>query len=169
MKLSELMQGKTPRNAYKGFATNDDFVLAIDTGDGETQTPESDFAVVEAGITKNEASANTETKKSQYIRTGKMTTKTGAQRQFTIEGDRYLGDDFQDFCTSLDIVFGVGAEVVRPYLYFNLLTGEGEQGTVTIIMSDTQAGDAGENASFKAELTSTQTPQKYVYSPISGS
>ena len=32
MKLSELMQGYTPQEDFEGWVTNDDFVLAINTG-----------------------------------------------------------------------------------------------------------------------------------------
>ena len=163
MKLSELMTGKTPSASYAGFATNDDFVLAVDTGTGGTTTADGDFAVVETGITKSEASADAETKDNQYIRTGKKTTKTGTQRKFSIEGDRCIGDAFQDFCLSSAIVFGVGAAVERRYIYFNMLTGVGERGTATIVVSDTQTGDAGGNATFKVEMTSTETPADYTY------
>ncbi|ADU25689.1 phage tail tube protein [Ethanoligenens harbinense] len=164
MKLSDLMQGKTPSPTYAGFATNDDFVLAVDTGTGSTQTADGDYAIVEAGITKSEASADAETKDNQYIRTGKKTTKTGTQRKFSIEGDRCDGDAFQDFCLSNAIVFGVGAAVERKYIYFNMLTGVGERGTVTIVVSDTQTGNAGDNATFKVDMTSTATPTDYTYS-----
>lgn len=167
MKLSELMQGKTPNTAYAGFATNDDYALAVDTAADPstgTATTDADFAVVQSGVSKSEASVDTETKDKQYIRTGKMTTKTGTQRKFSVEGDRCFGDAFQDFCLSNAIVFGVGNAVVRKYIYFNLLTGKGERGSVTIVVSDTQTGDAGEDASFKVELTSTATPTDYTYS-----
>ena len=166
MKLSELMAGKTPSASYEGFADNDDFVLAIDTAADATATPttsDGDFAVVQVGATKAEASADAETKDNTYIRTGKMTTKTGAQRKFSIEGNRYVGDAFQDFCLSNAVIFGVGSAVVRRYIYFNILTGKGERGSVTIVVSDTQTGDAGTSASFKAELTSTATPADYTY------
>lgn len=164
MTLSSLMTGKTPSASYAGFATNDDYVLAVDTGDGTTTTPDGSYAVVESGITKSEASVDAETKDNQYIRTGKKTTKTGTQRKFALEGDRSVGDAFQDFCLSNAVLFGVGSAVERKYIYFNQLTGIGERGTVTIVVSDTQAGDAGENATFKIDLTSTATPTSYTYS-----
>ncbi|MFT8889866.1 MAG: hypothetical protein ABF904_13790 [Ethanoligenens sp.] len=164
MTLSSLMTGKTPSASYAGFATNDDYVLAVDTGDGSTTTPDGSYAVVQAGVTKAEASVDAETKDNQYIRTGKKTTKTGTQRKFAIEGDRCIGDVFQDFCLSSAIVFGVGSAVERKYIYFNMLTGKGERGAVAIVVSDTQAGDAGDNATFKVDLTSTATPTDYTYS-----
>lgn len=165
MKLSELMTSVTPSTSYEGFANNDDFVLAVDTAaDGATPTAkDGDFSVVQVGATKAEGSVDSETKDSQYIRTGKMTTKTGAQRKFSIEGARYIGDAFQDFCMSLPVLFGKGAKVVRRYIYFNMLTGKGERGSVTIVVSDTQTGDAGDDAAFKVDMTSTATPTDYTY------
>lgn len=164
MKLSDLMQGKTPSPTYAGFATNDDFVLAVDTGTGGTQTAVGDYSVVQSGISKAEASVDAETKDKIFIRTGKHTTKTGAQRKFVIEGDRLIGDAFQDFCLSNPVLYGAGAAVERGYVYFNALTGKGEQGVVTIVPSDTQTGDQNDNAQFKADLTSTATPADYTYS-----
>jgi len=161
MKLSDLMTGKTPSASFEGFANNDDFVLAVDTT-GSAASP-GDYAVVQVGVTHHEASINTDTKDSQYIRTGKVTNKTGAQRTFKVEGDRYIGDDFQDWALSLATQFGVGSTVVRKYVYFNILTGKGEQGSVVVVVSDTQSGDAGGNAGFSADMTSTATPTDYTY------
>lgn len=47
MKVSELMAGYTPDDEFEGFATNDDWVLAV--GIGET-TSEKDYTVVQQGI-----------------------------------------------------------------------------------------------------------------------
>ena len=47
MKLSVLMTGYTPNPAYEGFATNDDYVLAINTGEA---TKEADYEGVEMGV-----------------------------------------------------------------------------------------------------------------------
>lgn len=164
MKLSELMKDVTPKPDYEGFVGNDDFVLAIDTAaPGATGSAVGDYAVVQIGVNKAEGSVDSETKDNTYIRTGKMTNKTGAQRKFSVEGALYSGDAFQDFCLSHAIQFGRGAAVVRPYVYFNMLTGKGEKGKVTIIPSDTQTGDAGENATFKVEMTSTEAPVEYAY------
>ena len=47
MKLKELMGNYKPETDYEGFATNDDYVLAIDAGES---TSENDFEVVELGV-----------------------------------------------------------------------------------------------------------------------
>lgn len=128
MKLSELMKDVTPKTDYEGFVGNDDFVLAIDTAtSGTTESAVGDFSVVQIGVNKAEGSVDSETKDNTYIRAGKMTTKTGAQRKFSVEGARYSGDAFQDFCLSHGIQFGRGTAVVRSYVYFNMLTGKGEK------------------------------------------
>lgn len=161
MKVSELMAGITPKPDYEGFATNDDFVLAVKIGEA---TEEADYTVVQTGITSHEAALNPQTTDSQYIRTGLVTTKTGTQRSFAVSGERYEGDAFQGFCMSHAIKFGRGNEVVVPYVYFSMLTGKGEKGAVAIIVNDDQTGEAGANAGFSADLKSTSTPTEYTYS-----
>ena len=170
MKLSELMQGKTPSPEYAGIATNDDFVLAVATtaATGGTAVQDGDYDVVQAGVTHHEGSIDSETDDKQYIRTGKQTTRTGAQRTFSIEGDRMVGDVFQDWALSNVIKFGVGSTVVRPYLYFNILTGKGEKGNLMFDVQDDQSGDAGENAGFSIDAHSTATPADYTYTPPTG-
>lgn len=163
MKLSDLMAKVTPKPEFAGFATNDDFVLAVNTaGESGASTP-GDFTVVQMGVTSHEATLETETDDKQYIRTGKVTTKTGTQRTFTVSGDRYHGDAFQDWAMGLEIMFGHGAAVVVDYVYFSMLTGKGEQGKVSVVVQEDQTGDAGENAGFSVELLGQATPTAYTY------
>ena len=49
MKVSELMAGYTPSNTFEGFATNDDWVLAVGINFAENAT-EKDCTVVQMGI-----------------------------------------------------------------------------------------------------------------------
>lgn len=161
MLLSDLMSGVTPSASYAGIATNDDYVLAVATRG--TETAPGEYAVVQAGATHHEGSISSDTNDTQYIRTGKQTTRTGAQREFNIEGDRIIGDTFQDWVLSLPIKFGVGSAVVRPYVYFNMLTGKGEQGSLMFDVTDDQSGDAGDNAGFTVKATSIATPTDYTY------
>ena len=164
MKVSELMAGKTPSPDFAGVATNDDFVLAVDVSeDGQASDPK-EYEVVQVGITSHAASVESQTQDTQYIRTGQTTTKTGAQRVFTITGDRFHGDEFQDFASSLPVMFGTGQAVVRKYVYFSMLTGKGEQGTASIVTNEDQGGDAGSNASISIEIRSMAIPTEYTYS-----
>lgn len=163
------MQGKTPSETYAGIATNDDYVLAVaTTATGSATVEDGDYDVVQSGVTHHEGSIDSDTNDTQYIRTGKQTTRTGAQRSFSIEGDRMVGDVFQDWALSNVIKFGVGSVVVRPYLYFNILTGKGEKGNLMFDVQDDQSGDAGENAGFSIDAHSTATPADYTYTPPVG-
>ena len=49
MKVSELMKGYTPSTTFEGFATNDDWVLAVGINLAENAT-ENDYTVVQLGI-----------------------------------------------------------------------------------------------------------------------
>lgn len=155
------MTGVTPSVDYAGIATNNDFVLAIQTEPDQIQ--EEDYTVVQGGVISYEASMNVETSENQYIRTGKVTTKTGTQRLFTVSGNRMEGDPFQMFVLSNKIKFGYGQAVIVPYVYFSMLTGIGEKGMLSIVVNSDQTGEAGENASFEIEMTSTGVPQDYTY------
>ena len=164
MKLSELMAGHTPDAAFEGFVTNDNFVLAMDvSADGTADV--ADYAVVQVGVSGLDAQMNPITQDKQYIRAGQSTTKTGTQRSFVVSGDRYVGDDFQDFATSHAVKYGVGSDVVRGYVYFCLLNGVGEQGKASIIVNSDGSGEAGNNAEIDIEIRKIgDMPTEYTYS-----
>jgi len=163
MKLSDLMQGYSPSPTFEGATTADDMVFAIDFT-GSAADP-NEFTVAQTGITEQSGALSAQTQDSQYLRTGQVTIKTGTSRSFTINGDRIVGDEFQDSMLSYTLKFGTGQGVIRPYVYFNLLTGKGERGNVSIAVEDDLSGAAGENASFSATLTSTAKPAEYTYAP----
>lgn len=165
MKLSELMADKTPNPDFEGFVTNDDMVLAVDISKAKDTAP-GDYVVVQMGIQGLDAQNNPITVDKQYIRAGQSTTKTGNQRSFKVSGDRYIGDSFQDYACSISIMQGVGQAVVVPYVYFCLLNGKGEKGTVSIITNSDASGNAGENAGIDIELKKvSEAPTEYVYQP----
>ena len=164
MNVSEVIQatGITPSGTYKGIEMADDFILAIQTE--STQTKETDYIVCQDHVKGHPASLNPATKDANYVRTGKATSKTGNQRSFAVEGDRCMGDDFQDFVLSNQIKYGTGSDVEVPYVWFSIRTGKGEKGVVTIIVNDDAGGNPGDNASFKLDLKATGTPTEYTYS-----
>lgn len=168
MKLSELMSGKTPSTAFEGFVTNDDFVLAVDcSDDGDEEV--ANYAVVQMGVSGLDAQLNPVTQDKQYIRAGQSTTKTGNQRSFAVSGDRYVGDDFQDFALGHAIKYGTGNAVIRNYVYFCILNGKGEQGKVSIIVNSDGSGDAGESSEIDIELRKAgDAPTEYTYSASVG-
>ena len=166
MKLSELMADITPSPSFEGFATNDDFVLAVNTtGSSGAGTP-GDFVVVQVGVASHEASLETETDEKQYIRAGKVTTKTATQRTFNLGGDRMHGDAFQDFVLGHAIKFGVGQKVIRPYIYFSMLTGKGEKGTASIIVNSDGSGEAGASAEIDIDIMATAAPAEYTWNEV---
>lgn len=163
MTISQLMAGFTPSALFAGVATNDDFVLAIDTSPEGAGTDPDTFTVVQGGISGVDAQLNPETDEKNYIRQGKATTKTATQRTFNLSGDRMFGDDFQDFALAHAVKFGTGQKVVRPYVYFSLLTGVGEKGTAAIIVNSDGSGDAGNTAEIDIDIMATAAPGEYTY------
>lgn len=166
MKVSEVMNGITPSKTFEGIANTDDFILAVDiTGPGSDGTPAkvADYEVVQGAVGGVDAQLSAESSDKTYIREGKSTSKTATQRTFSVTGDRKHGVPFQDFCFSHAIKFGTGAKVVRPYVFFSMLTGEGEKGEASIIVNSDGGGDAGETAAFDVDIQATKTPEAYTY------
>ena len=167
MKLSELMANATPNPNFTGFVTNDDFVLALDCGETPATdfTSAPDFAVVQLGVAGLDSNLNPITQDKTYIRAGQSTAKTGNQRSFSVTGDKYVGDEFQDFVMSHDVKYGTGQTVVRKYVYFNIVTGKGESGECCIIVNSDGSGEAGNSAEIDIELKkSGAAPVEYTYS-----
>ena len=170
MKLSELMSGKTPNPDYEGWVTADDWVLAIDTQPGgETPTKETDFEVVQIGIEGLDAQLNPATSEKTYIRAGQSTQKTGAARSFAVSGDRYVGDEAQDFMLSHRMKYGTGNGVVTNYVYFCVVNGKGEKGQVSIIVNSEGGGNAGESSSVDIQLSKIgNEPTEFTYTAPTG-
>lgn len=168
MKLSELMAANAAKinPDFTGFVTNDDFVLAVDCGDTPATdfTDVADFEVAQMGVTGLDSNLNPITQDKVYIRAGQSTTKTGNQRSFAVTGDRYVGDAFQDFVLSHAIKYGTGQSVIRKYVYFNIITGKGEQGEASIIVQSDGSGEAGNSSEISVELRKAgAAPAEYSY------
>ena len=163
MKISELMADYMPDKNFKGFVTNDEFLLAVDIS--ETQDAEiGDYVVVQMGIEGLDSSMNATTMDKQYIRAGQSTTKTGTQRTFTVSGDRYIGDPFQDWAMSHKIKYGTGQTVNVKYVYFCLKNGMGEKGDIAVIVNSDAAGNSGDNATISIDLRkSGKMPEVFDY------
>ena len=167
MKLSALMADVTVNPTFTGFVTNDDWVLAVDCGETAAKdfTTASEFAVVQMGVAGLDSNLNPITQDKTYIRAGQSTAKTGNQRSFSVSGDRYIGDDFQDFALSHAIKYGTGQTVVRKYVYFNIITGKGESGDCVIIVNSDGSGEAGNSSEIDIELKkSGAQPVEYTWS-----
>ena len=165
MKLKELMQDHTPKADFEGWITNDDFVLAIDLNpSAAVATDPKEYGVVQMGVEGLDAQLNPITVDKTYIRAGQSTMRTGTQRSFTISGDRYIGDEVQDYIFSYGIKYGTGNDVVTNYVYFNIRNGKGERGQVTIIVNSDGGGNAGESSSIDVEFKKIgDMPAEYTY------
>lgn len=165
MKLKDLMKGTKPDEKFTGWVTNDDFVLAINVAPGNEEVVEpKDYAVVQMGVAGLDAQMNPVTQDKQYIRAGQSTQKTGTQRSFTISGDRYMGDEAQDYIMSHDVKYGTGNKVVTDYVYFCILTGKGERGTCSVVVKSDGGGNAGESAGIDVEFRKIgSVPVEYTY------
>lgn len=160
MKLSELMGNYTPDTSFEGELMADDFVLAIDV----SGTPDKieDYAVIQEHVEGVDSSINSETSDKQYIRGGKSTTKKANQRTFSVTGDRYVGDEAQDFFEAKK--YAVGQDAVTSYVYFNLKNGKGEKGTVSIAVDKDGGGNAGDNAGISVTLSKNgAAPEDYTW------
>lgn len=164
MKLSELMTGVTPEADYEGWVTNDDYVLAINLTPNMANTKIGDYGVVQMGIGGLDAQLNPIMADKTYIRAGQSSQKTGSQRSFALSGDRYMGDETQDYILSHAIKYGTGNGVVTDYVYFNILNGKGEKGKVSIIVNSDGSGNAGESSALDVEFKKIgANPVEYTY------
>jgi len=167
MLLSTLMTGVTPDPSYTGWSTNDDMVFAIDL-DPTNVTPTAipAYAVVQLGIEGLDAQLNPIMTEKNYIRAGQSSIKTGNQRTFKVSGDRYIGDAAQDYMLNILRSQGKGSACVTNYVYFNMLTGVGETGQVSIIVNSEGAGNAGEASAVDIELKKIgSAPAVYAWTP----
>ena len=169
MTVSEAItkSGITPSASYTGIETTNDFVLAFQIE--STQTKESQWIVCADHVKEHSGSLNATTEDSQYIRTGNVTDKTGTQRTLAVNGDRCVGDAFQDFVLSHKIVYGTGSDVIVPYIYFSLRTGKGEKGSAAIIVTSDVGGAAGSKATFACDVKAIGTPDEFDYNPATQS
>lgn len=155
--------GITPDEEYTGVETTDNFILGIQTEATGQETPDL-YTVVQEHITEHSAAINNSSTDTAYIRTGTVTTKTGAQRQFTINGERFAGDPFQDFALSNKMLFATGQDAVVKYVWFSLRTGKGEQGEAVLIVNNDASNAANNPAGFSCQLNAVGKPKEYTYS-----
>lgn len=153
--------GIVPSAAYTGEERADDFVFAIKTSD--SQTKKDDWIVCADHVREHSGALNASTTDNAYIRTGNVTSKGEVQRTLTINGDRCVGDAFQDFLLSHKIKFGSGKSVVVPYIFFSLRTGKGEAGTCALIVTSDVGGAANNISTFACDVKGIGTPKEFDY------
>lgn len=161
MKISELMVDIIPVPTYEGVVTADDMVFAISNANAAEV---DDYLVAEQSIIGIDAQLNPITIDSNYLRAGLSTTKTGTQRQITVTGDKYVGDEFIDLCLSAAMTYGTGHSVIVDYVLFNVLNGKGEKGKMSLIVNNDASGNAGENATISIDFKKFgSNPTEYTY------
>lgn len=154
--------GITPSASYTGIETADDFVFAIQT-ESAKQTKETAWIVCADHVKEHSGALNATTTDEAFIRTGTVTSKTGTQRTFSINGNRCVGDDFQDFALSHKIKYGTGSDVIVPYIYFSIRTGKGESGSASLIVNSDVGGAANASATFAMDVKAVGTPVEFDY------
>lgn len=164
MTVAELMTaaGVTPKPEYAGEVKTNFMILGVAV-EG-TETDPTKYVVAAAHIKNLGAEIDATTEDSNYLYEGKFTTRIDARRKFSLEGKRITGDAFQDWACSHGTKFGIGNDVIRPYVYFNALTGEGEQGSLTFNVTKDGSGEANNSADFACEAYSSGAPDEYTYS-----
>lgn len=163
MKLSVYMAAVAASVSSTGERTGRQMVLAVDCSEqGNAQV--SDYAVVANHIENHGAALKAKTVDKSYIGEGDSTLKTSTQRTFNVTGQLLRGDDFQDFCVSHAIKYGVGTEIVRKYVYFDPGTGDGETGELAIIVNNDGAAAASDPADIDFLLAVAGIPEEYTYS-----
>ena len=168
MKLRELFAGVTTDPAFEGFITTDHMVLAVDTSAAQDADVD-DFDVAYMGLTDKSSSLNPKEKTNSYYYHGESTLKTGNQRTIDFKADRYKGDAFQDFVTSFEKKYAVGQNAIVRYAYINVLTGEGELGKGTLILSDDGSGAPEDPLSIGGSIKkSGANPEELNYQGFGG-
>lgn len=164
MKLSDFMAARAAR-ASLGEQQADDYVLAVDCSENGNETDVGDYAIATVHTENLGAAVSANTTDKNYLYEGATTLRSSPRRNFTVAGQRFGGDDFQDFALSHDVVFGVGSAVVRSYVYFNCNSNKGEKGTLTINVTNDGGAASGNAADFSVAMASVGTPAEYTWVP----
>lgn len=168
MKVKELFANVATDPSFKGFITTDQMAMAIDTSDSQDADID-DFDVAYMGFTDKSSSLNPKEKTSSYYYHGESSIKTGNQRTVEFKAERYKGDPFQDFVTRFDMKYAKGQKSIVRYALINMLTGEGEIGKGTLILSDDGSGAPEENLSIGGSIKkSGEDPEKLNYQGFGG-
>lgn len=168
MKLKELFATVATNPAFEGFITTDQVVLAVDITEAQNADVD-DFEVAYMGFTDRSSSLNPKEKTSSYYYHGESSMKTGNQRTIDFKAERYKGDPFQDFVTSFEMKYAKGQKSIVRYAYLDVLTGQGELGKGTLIMSDDGSGAPEENLSIGGSIKkSGEDPAKLEYMGFGG-
>ena len=150
-----------PKADYTGVERADDFIFAIQTSTEQNKV--GDWIVCAERVKEHSGALNATTEDNSYIRAGTVTEKGEVQRTFALNGNRCVGDDFQDFALSHKIKYGTGSDVIVPYIYFSIRTGKGESGSASLIVNSDVGGAANASATFAMDVKAVGTPVEFDY------
>lgn len=168
MKLSTYMAARAAR-AASGEQQADDYVLAVDCTESGTEDEPGNYSIATVHTENLGAAVSANTTDKNYLYEGATTLRSSPRRNFTVAGQRYEGDDFQDFVLGHGVKFGVGSKVNRHYVYINANTKEGESGMLTINVTNDGGAASGNAADFSVSMASVGAPDEYSYvAPSSG-
>lgn len=167
MKVDEFFANITLKPDFKGVVLADDYVLAINIS-GSDATLVGEYEIVEQGLKSADGQLNPQEKTTAYIRRGQQTTKTGTQRTFSLDMDRFIGDPAQDFFDSFKVKYGTGQDCVVDYVMINRINGKGEKGKLSVIVNTDSSGGSEENSGLSVDLKATGVkPEEYTYTKSS--
>ena len=151
MNLKELMLGILINPSWTGIQKNDYMVLAANiSGAG---TPVENYAVVQVGIESIEAPLNPTTQERTFMRAGTTSTKNSNKTEYGVTGVRIVGDEWQDYCASIELQYGTGTEIVTDYVYFNMINGVGKKGKASVIVNAVDGGAAGDDSKIDVNVS----------------
>lgn len=160
--LLKTEKGIEPSADYTGIEEADDFIFAIQiksTG----QDKKSEWTVCADHVKEHSGALDASTNDETFIRTGPTTSKGPTRRTLSVNGNRCVGDDFQDFVLSHKIKYGSGQTVIVPYVYFSVRTGKGECGKAALVITSDVGGAAGSPATFALDVKGIGTPTEFDY------
>lgn len=162
MTITDFMASRSPNPAYEALVadTSDAWVLAVNL---ESAADPTGYLVADEGISEQTATLDAQTVDTEYVHSGKRSVKVGTTRQFALKGDSFSGNDFQDAILDHAMKYGVGNAIIRDYVWFNSLTGKGEKGKISIVVTEDGGGAAGANSTFSATLNAQGVPEEYTY------
>lgn len=139
-----------------GFVLNYQHVTLIDTNPGG----EPDWAWVGPGIETISSEKSETTSEKYYYDGGGHSSKsiTGLAKEYTIEGDRLVGDKFQDWAASLEESTGSALETIMRRIGPDGATIDRDV-TVHEITASDPTGTANENANFSCKVACNGDPR----------
>lgn len=142
------------------YAYAHEWVLQLDMRQ-ENDTEPDWMSLLEGFTTLGESRSDTTTEYNYLSGFGAQETGVdGTSREFSVTGDRVYGDPLHEEMFSFDTQWTISKRQ-KGYRYFNIVTGEGEQGNVTLAFSTTAGGANGERATFGVTISVNGSPAKY--------